>query len=237
MAAPWEYYAPGHYHFWLLSPMHLGVRHDQSWAHSLNQYFEGSWAPFGSMQMQAKKCTISSSTWWLHVKVYLSCLLRLRNFHIMNDTDIMPDLPLLLNNKIWHHKFQLCVHSVLIVSSSLMAMNVRMIVVEDRKTYLATIASCSQRVWTSHSPAPNPLCCPVIRVFHEELMVQWMVTPQGIQKGVRTRGVDECRQTELTSFRVVWGKLISAYHVSIFFPFPPSNGIKVRGIFLASMCL
>lgn len=41
-------------------------------------------------------------------------------------------------------------------------------VVEDRKAYLAELAIYSQRMWTSHSPAPNPLCRPVIRVFHDE---------------------------------------------------------------------
>lgn len=41
-------------------------------------------------------------------------------------------------------------------------------VVEDRKTYLAAIASYGHRMWTSHSPAPNPACKPVIRVFHDE---------------------------------------------------------------------
>ena len=41
-------------------------------------------------------------------------------------------------------------------------------VVEERKAYLAKLASYNQRMWISHSPAPNPLCHPVIRLFHDE---------------------------------------------------------------------
>ena len=41
-------------------------------------------------------------------------------------------------------------------------------VVEERKAYLAKLASYNQRMWISHSPAPNPLCRPVIRLFHDE---------------------------------------------------------------------
>lgn len=41
-------------------------------------------------------------------------------------------------------------------------------VVEARKVYLAELASYGPKMWTSHSPAPNPLCHPVIRVFHDE---------------------------------------------------------------------
>ncbi len=44
----------------------------------------------------------------------------------------------------------------------------RVDVVEDRTVYLAKLASYAPRMWTSHSPAPNPLCHPVIRVFHDE---------------------------------------------------------------------
>ena len=41
-------------------------------------------------------------------------------------------------------------------------------VVKDRKLYLETLASYSHRMWVSHSPAPDPACRPVIRVFHDE---------------------------------------------------------------------
>ena len=41
-------------------------------------------------------------------------------------------------------------------------------VVEERKAYLAKLASYNGRMWTSHSPAPNPLCRPVIKLFHDE---------------------------------------------------------------------
>lgn len=41
-------------------------------------------------------------------------------------------------------------------------------VVEDRKAYLAVLQSYNPRLWISHSPAPNPSCRPVIRVFHDE---------------------------------------------------------------------
>ncbi len=41
-------------------------------------------------------------------------------------------------------------------------------VIEDRKSYLETLASYSHRMWISHSPAPNPTCRPLIRVYHDE---------------------------------------------------------------------
>ena len=41
-------------------------------------------------------------------------------------------------------------------------------VVEDRKVYLAQLSGYNSRMWTSHSPAPNPSFRPVIRVFHDE---------------------------------------------------------------------
>ena len=41
-------------------------------------------------------------------------------------------------------------------------------VVKDRKLYLETLSSYSHRMWISHSPAPNPMCRPVIRVCHDE---------------------------------------------------------------------
>ena len=41
-------------------------------------------------------------------------------------------------------------------------------VVEDRQAYLAKLDSYNPRLWISHSPAPNPLCKPVIRIFHDE---------------------------------------------------------------------
>lgn len=41
-------------------------------------------------------------------------------------------------------------------------------VLEEREAYLAELASYSHRMWISHSPAPNPSCNPVIRVFHDE---------------------------------------------------------------------
>ncbi len=41
-------------------------------------------------------------------------------------------------------------------------------VVDDREAYLAKLASLDKRMWTSHSPAPDPVCRPVIRVFHDE---------------------------------------------------------------------
>ena len=41
-------------------------------------------------------------------------------------------------------------------------------VVEDRETYLAKLQLYSPRLWISHSPAPNPQCQPLIRVFHDE---------------------------------------------------------------------
>ena len=41
-------------------------------------------------------------------------------------------------------------------------------VVDERKAYLAELDWYSHRMWVSHSPGPNPLCHPVIRVFHNE---------------------------------------------------------------------
>ena len=41
-------------------------------------------------------------------------------------------------------------------------------VVRERELYLEKLMSYSHRMWTSHSPAPNPSCSPVIRVFHDE---------------------------------------------------------------------
>lgn len=41
-------------------------------------------------------------------------------------------------------------------------------VVDDRKAYLTQLQSYDKRRWTSHSPAPNPQCRPVIRVYHDE---------------------------------------------------------------------
>ena len=41
-------------------------------------------------------------------------------------------------------------------------------VVEDRQAYLNQLQMYAPRMWTSHSPAPNPSCRPVIRVFHDE---------------------------------------------------------------------
>ena len=41
-------------------------------------------------------------------------------------------------------------------------------VVRQRKLYLEKLASYSHRMWTSHSPAPNPSSTPVIRIFHDE---------------------------------------------------------------------
>ena len=34
--------------------------------------------------------------------------------------------------------------------------------------YLAQLSGYNSRMWTSHSPAPNPSFRPVIRVFHDE---------------------------------------------------------------------
>ena len=41
-------------------------------------------------------------------------------------------------------------------------------VIKDRKVYLETLASYSHTMWSSHSPAPNPACRPIIRVYHDE---------------------------------------------------------------------
>jgi hypothetical protein len=41
-------------------------------------------------------------------------------------------------------------------------------VMEDREAYLAKLQLYSPRLWVSHSPAPNPQCQPLIRVFHDE---------------------------------------------------------------------
>ena len=41
-------------------------------------------------------------------------------------------------------------------------------VIEDRKTYLATLDAYSPRMWISHSPCPSPFCQPIIRVYHDE---------------------------------------------------------------------
>ena len=41
-------------------------------------------------------------------------------------------------------------------------------VVESRKLYLDEIELYRPRMWVSHSPMPNPLCKPVIRIFHDE---------------------------------------------------------------------
>ena len=41
-------------------------------------------------------------------------------------------------------------------------------VVESRKVYLDTLDSLRHRMWVSHSPRPDPLCRPVIRIFHDE---------------------------------------------------------------------
>ena len=41
-------------------------------------------------------------------------------------------------------------------------------VVKQRDLYLEKLTSCSHRMWISHSPAPNPCCRPVIRVYHDE---------------------------------------------------------------------
>lgn len=41
-------------------------------------------------------------------------------------------------------------------------------VVKEREVYLEKLQSYSHRIWTSHSPAPNPSLSPVIRVFHDE---------------------------------------------------------------------
>ena len=39
---------------------------------------------------------------------------------------------------------------------------------KQRDLYLEKLTSCSHRMWISHSPAPNPCCRPVIRVYHDE---------------------------------------------------------------------
>lgn len=41
-------------------------------------------------------------------------------------------------------------------------------VVESRKVYLDTLDSLRHRMWVSHSPHPDPLIRPVIRIFHDE---------------------------------------------------------------------
>ena len=41
-------------------------------------------------------------------------------------------------------------------------------VVRARELYLEKLMSYSHRMWTSHSPAPNPSYSPVIRIFHDE---------------------------------------------------------------------
>ena len=41
-------------------------------------------------------------------------------------------------------------------------------VIKDRKLYLETLASHSDTMWSSHSPAPNPVCRSIICVFHDE---------------------------------------------------------------------
>ena len=39
---------------------------------------------------------------------------------------------------------------------------------EERKRYVDTLQSYRHRMWSSHSPAPNPTCRPVIRIYHDE---------------------------------------------------------------------
>ena len=41
-------------------------------------------------------------------------------------------------------------------------------VVESRKMYLELVESFRSRMWVSMSPCLNPVCCPIIRVFHDE---------------------------------------------------------------------
>ena len=41
-------------------------------------------------------------------------------------------------------------------------------VIASRHSYLARIDSYRSRMWVSHSPAPNPLLKPVIRIYHDE---------------------------------------------------------------------